>query len=1052
MKPKRPNLSLPTYVQTRLFQRFWIIGVLFFPALQAAHAQTDTCAAGTVINPGDFLVLGVNTNTAACGGMSGDDEVSFVCFRDIQPGTCIDFTDNGWERENPNLWGNSEGFVRAFYDGAAPIPAGTVITMAFPGFSSPENYRTIQPNPTDWLFSNNGVSANVNFSSIGDQLYFLQGGSWDFGTTPFLDPTADEFGHNASYSGRVLFGFNTRTEWLPGQANDPTTHSGLHPDVAPCFNMAPTDGTSNFISYSGPLTPADQLEWITRVGNPDNWSTYSGCDTYQQPPASIDILPSQISLSCTTCQSCNPYDEQIVFNLPGVGGPFLVEYTDGDSIYQSGTVSDGDAVRFFIESSTSFEILSVTDANGCPVFSNFGGGVTASVLSIPDSSLINDPLRLEACGTGDGTAGFNLRPLVDSLGARPQLIINWFQDLSLTTPITNLDNYISPTDTIYAQVSSDTCNQIIYPTILEVTNAPTINFTSDLESVCDGSCRRFDLVLNGTGPYQLSYSVVAPDTAATVDTLIASDTFQLVICPEEWLLTEGELEVTFLRLDDANCGIDLNESYTIPVDVTRFGRLDTLLCEGEFIQLGGRIFDETRPTGRVILPNGGYTGCDSVVDVSILYLTGVEGAIRGDTGLCLGRSTTLTLSLSGADRFNVTYTDGVGPPQLLTNIQDGYELVVNPTEDRNYMLTEIQAVESGCVFEPDPTSVEVRVSDLAIQAQAMDVFNGFGVSCADANDGTVNLSITGGEAPFDISWNTGDSISASLTGLPAGTYSAAVTDVIGCTRNSQATLESPDPIELRLQSNAANCGEEENRVILELVSGGNPPYEYSLDGTFFETITDFPVFLDDIPPGEYVVQIQDMNDCLTVDTVDLQSLEVRFIELGPDREIPLGDSLTLIAEANFIPANLSWAPMAEVSTNNQMEITVQPEFTTTYVLTAIDSAGCILKDQVTVMVDRSREVFIPTAFRPGDIGSGNEVFTIYTGDRVVAIRNFRVFDRWGSLRYEQEMLIPGDTQTGWDGRDADGEISERGVYIYTAELEYRDGMVETIGGDVMLMR
>src|SRR5690554_4052367 len=100
----------------------WIISAFVSGLLVQATAQT-------VFDPGDVVILGVNANNQSCGGAStGEDVISFVCFKDLETGTQLDFTDNGWERANAGFWGTTEGVIRIIRTGAT-IPAGTVITV-----------------------------------------------------------------------------------------------------------------------------------------------------------------------------------------------------------------------------------------------------------------------------------------------------------------------------------------------------------------------------------------------------------------------------------------------------------------------------------------------------------------------------------------------------------------------------------------------------------------------------------------------------------------------------------------------------------------------------------------------------------------------------------------------------------------------------------------------------------------------------------------------------------------------------------------------------------
>lgn len=174
-------------INTTLYR---IIILIFFTISFKSFSQTE-------LNTGDIAVVGVNANNFVCSGTGTEDNISVVFFKDIVPGTPIDITDNGWERWNLGLWGNSEGTIRATRTGAT-IPAGTIVTFRFTS-----TYAAIVPD-ANWSFSSINGMTTLNMNSGGDQLYFMQGGNW---TNP------NSHLQNSSYTGDVLFGFNTKTTW-----------------------------------------------------------------------------------------------------------------------------------------------------------------------------------------------------------------------------------------------------------------------------------------------------------------------------------------------------------------------------------------------------------------------------------------------------------------------------------------------------------------------------------------------------------------------------------------------------------------------------------------------------------------------------------------------------------------------------------------------------------------------------------------------------------------------------------------------------------------------
>lgn len=234
----------------------------------------DNDSAPTVLAPGDLAIVGVNANDNNCdGGNPADyDYVSFFCFQEITYGTEIILTDNGYERCNPGQWGNTEGTVRMRRTGPA-IPAGQVVTFRFNGTSGSTNVASVAPD-AGWTCTSIGVTGTAIALNVnGDQIFFLQGGTWNPGTTG---------NHNATYTGTLLYAFtsNPVNPWsasCTGTSED-NKRSNLPPGVE-CFSMAPT-GASDFNKYIGPTTSATQRDWIIRIENAANWNSYPTCGLY----------------------------------------------------------------------------------------------------------------------------------------------------------------------------------------------------------------------------------------------------------------------------------------------------------------------------------------------------------------------------------------------------------------------------------------------------------------------------------------------------------------------------------------------------------------------------------------------------------------------------------------------------------------------------------------------------------------------------------------------------------------------------------------------------
>ena len=76
---------------------------------------------------------------------------------------------------------------------------------------------------------------------------------------------------------------------------------------------------------------------------------------------------------------------------------------------------------------------------------------------------------------------------------------------------------------------------------------------------------------------------------------------------------------------------------------------------------------------------------------------------------------------------------------------------------------------------------------------------------------------------------------------------------------------------------------------------------------------------------------------------------------------------------------------------------------------------------------------------------------LYSNESVLKINSLRVFDRWGNLVYEGFNLPTNDLSVGRDGSYR-GAMFNSSVFIYTAEILFKDGRVEVLKGEVLLLR
>ncbi|NCV57098.1 MAG: adhesin, partial [Betaproteobacteria bacterium] len=138
---------------------------------------------------------------------------------------------------------------------------------------------------------------------------------------------------------------------------------------------------------------------------------------------------------------------------------------------------------------------------------------------------------------------------------------------------------------------------------------------------------------------------------------------------------------------------------------------------------------------------------------------------------CFGNST---------GSINLTVTGGVAPytyawtnnatTQNLTNIPAGVYTVV--ATDAN-----------GCTTTQTVTITQPQGA-LALSTTKVDVL------CFGNSTGSINLTVTGGTAPYTYAWSN-NTTQEDPQNLAAGTYTVTVTDANGCTAQTSVTITQP---------------------------------------------------------------------------------------------------------------------------------------------------------------------------------------------------------------------------------------------------------------------
>ncbi|MCP4442460.1 MAG: T9SS type B sorting domain-containing protein, partial [Aureispira sp.] len=130
-------------------------------------------------------------------------------------------------------------------------------------------------------------------------------------------------------------------------------------------------------------------------------------------------------------------------------------------------------------------------------------------------------------------------------------------------------------------------------------------------------------------------------------------------------------------------------------------------------------------------------------------------------------------------------------------------------------------------------------------------------SCSGGNDGTANITATGGTGTLNYNW-TGGQTTQNATGLTASNYTVTVTDANGCsTTSGPHIVNAPTAISVTQDSTTSpSCNGTSDGAIYISVTGGTTSYSFvwSAAGQTTEDLVG-------IASGTYTVTVTDANNC-----------------------------------------------------------------------------------------------------------------------------------------------------------------------------------------------
>ena len=578
--------------------------------------------------------------------------------------------------------------------------------------------------------------------------------------------------------------------------------------------------------------------------------------------------------------------------------------------------------------SPSTVVYTVTPLSGVCAGANFTITVTVNPSITPNTTVLNSTCYASNSGsiTTNITGGI-------PFSSGPPYIISWTGPGGFTSLAANI-SALAPG--VYNLTVTD-FGGCPFSNNYTITEPADIVITTDLEKditcfgAADGEIQL--TITGGTTPYAYTW------TKNTLPFAITED------------ITNLGPGVYFVSVTDANSCGPTTATFTItepPLLVVSLVSQTNVLCFGAAtgaitintvggtpILISPGVFDYTYSwTG----PNGFVSSSQNLNNIQAgtynLVVTDNSGCIKNLT-VTLTQPTeiiitavTTPITCYGANNASITVTITGGNPAYQiawSNLALG--LYQSNLSAGNYTITVTDA--TGC-----QKSLTINIPQAPVFTTNPIVTQ---ITCFGANNGSINLNLTGGIPTLSLVWADGSPSGLIRNNLGPGTYAYTITDGTPCTISGSFTLIEPQLLVLTANvTNALNCNNANTGSINLLVSGGTPPFTYSWsNGAITED-------LNNLSAGNYSVIVTDARGCIKTGQYSITSpapivLNVTTTTIPNCPSFTITQNFAAQVSGGLPPYQFNWSSGVISGSNNEFMTTNQNGL---IVLTATDALGC----------------------------------------------------------------------------------------------------------------
>ena len=604
-------------------------------------------------------------------------------------------------------------------------------------------------------------------------------------------------------------------------------------------------------------------------------------------------------------------------------------------------------------------------------------------------SLVVEPGSAGSLGSGT-LYGWSIT--FDDPEAAYQGNFTWSPTTNMTNATTLTPNVCPPTGstTSYTLTVSDTAGCVTASDVVNVTTHTCCSFAINAavtQPACGASNGAINLTINPAGTYTYAWSD-GPSTSAN-RTNLAAGAYHVTV-------TDAVNNCTKDTIITLNSSSTLNIMLSNPVDPT---------CAGSNGQVNATLTGGTAPY-TIVIDTGSGTPQTIVSPIPVNNQTvgnlpagTITVSVTDANGCQASTSVTLTAP-ANCCTFSISATStqptcGNSNGTASVTVQNGsgnytYAWSNGETTANASNLAAgpvgVTVTDNGQACSKDTTFTLTSNSSLSLQLN-----NSINPTCA-GSDGQVEVTLTGGTAPYTITIDTGGTpqtlvspipINNQTVGnLPAGTVNVSVSDAAGCQTSASVTLIAPTnccTFTVSAAITQPGCGATDGGIVLTAANGsGNYTYTWA-NGSGTNTTA------SNLGAGNYAVTITDVGfaNCNIDTTFSLTNPNAPVVSAPTivDETCPAsGDgSATINASGGTGTLTYLWN-----DANAQTTVTATALTSGTYGYTVTDANGCQATGTATVGAGTCCTLQILAAAVPPSCGQTTGTINVAVGTTGVA--------------------------------------------------------------------